>query len=94
MVYAPYGRTGIYMLQEFRRRLGIHAAEEAIRDLVVALAALPPGHPLALLRQAPDFRHEAAIADALLHPHGRAYSVPQLFDFIEKAGLAFGRWIR
>ena len=25
MVYAPYGRTGIYMLQEFCRRIGIHA---------------------------------------------------------------------
>ena len=27
MVYAPYGRTGIYMLQEFCRRLGIHATD-------------------------------------------------------------------
>ena len=25
MVYAPYGRTGIYMLQEFCRRVGFHA---------------------------------------------------------------------
>src|SRR5208282_208233 len=25
MVYAPYGRAGIYMLQEFCRRIGIHA---------------------------------------------------------------------
>jgi hypothetical protein len=46
------------------------------------------------LRQAPDFRNEAALADALLHPQDRAYSVPQLFDFLEKAGLAFGRWVR
>jgi SAM-dependent methyltransferase len=95
MVYAPYGRTGIYMLQEFCRRLGIHAADEEIRDLVAALRTLPPGHPLEnLLRQAPDFRHEAALADALLHPQDRAYSVPQLFDWIRRAGLTFGRWVK
>jgi SAM-dependent methyltransferase len=58
MVYAPYGRTGIYLLQEFCRRLDIHATDADIRDLIGALRALPPGHPLhSLLSQAPDFRH-------------------------------------
>ncbi|MGA8676229.1 MAG: methyltransferase, partial [Candidatus Acidiferrales bacterium] len=95
MVYAPYGRTGVYMLQEFCKRIGIHATDAEIRDLITALQALPPGHPLEnLLRAAPDFRQEAALADALLHPHDRAYSVPQLFDFLETAGLKFGRWIK
>ena len=95
MVYAPYGRAGIYMLQEFCRRIGIHATDENIRDLITALGALPPGHPLqSLLAHAPDFRNEAALADALLHPQDRAYSVPQLFDFLEGAGLTFGRWVR
>src|SRR4029453_962343 len=95
MVYAPYGRTGIYMLQEFRRRIGIQATHEEIRDFIAARTALPHRHPLAnLLREAPDFRQEAALADALLHPQDRAYSVPQLFDFIEGAGLRFGRWIK
>lgn len=95
MVYAPYGRTGIYMLQEFCRRLGIQATDQGIRELIVALASLPPGHPLGnLLREAPDFREEAALADALLHPQDRAYSVPQLFDFIKKGGLRFDRWIK
>jgi SAM-dependent methyltransferase len=95
MVYAPYGRAGIYMLQEFCRRIGTHASDTEIRDLIKALSALPPGHPLhSLLSQAPDFRTGAAVADALLHPQDRAYSVPQLFDFIESAGLTFGRWVR
>lgn len=95
MVYAPYGRAGIYMLQEFCRRVGIHPTDTEIPDLIRALSALPPGHPLeTILKEAPDFRNEAALADALLHPQDRAYSVPQLFDFIEKAGLTFGRWMR
>jgi SAM-dependent methyltransferase len=95
MVYAPYGRAGIYMLQEFCRGVGIQASDDEIRDLIVALGALPSGHPLArLLHEAPDFRREAALADALLHPQDRAYSVPQLLDFIGGAGLAFSRWVR
>jgi SAM-dependent methyltransferase len=94
MVYAPYGRTGIYMLQDFCRRLGIKATDEGIDDLMTALKLLPPGHPLEhLLREAPDFRHAAAVADALLNPQDRAYSVPQLFDFLNGAGLQFGRWL-
>jgi SAM-dependent methyltransferase len=95
MVYAPYGRAGIYLLQEFCKRIDIHAADDEIRDLIAALRALPPGHPLEnLMREAPDFREEAGLADALLNPQDRAYSVPQLFDFIKRGGLTFGRWIR
>jgi SAM-dependent methyltransferase len=95
MLYAPYGRTGIYMLQEFCRRIGVGATDEGIRDLSAALQALPPGHPLGhILREAPDFQHEAALADALLHPQDRSYSVPQLFGFIERGGLTFGRWAK
>lgn len=95
MVYAPYGRTGIYMMQEFCRRLGVRAGDDEIRDLITALRLLPPGHPLEqLLRAAPDFRHAAALADALLNPQDRAYSVPQFFDFIAGGGLTFGRWMK
>jgi SAM-dependent methyltransferase len=95
MVYAPYGRTGIYMLQEFCRRLGIRATDQGIHDLIEALRSLPGCHPLeTLLTEAPDFRQVAALADALLHPQDRAYSVPQLFGFLEKGGLRFGRWVK
>ncbi len=95
MVYAPYGRTGIYMMQRFCALLGIRPSEGEIRDLMVALQALPAGHPLeAVLREAPDFRDEAALADALLHPQDRAYSVPQFLDFLKNGALTFGRWVR
>jgi len=95
MVYAPYGRSGIYMLQEFCRRIGFRVPEGDIRELMAALKALPAHHPLAtLLHQAPDFRDEAALADALLHPQDRAYSVPQLLGFLKANRLTFGRWLR
>ncbi len=95
MVYAPYGRTGIYMLQQFCALLGVQASDAEIHDLMGALQALPAGHPLeALLREAPDFRDEAALADALLHPQDRAYSVPQFLDYLMNGALTFGRWVR
>lgn len=95
MVYAPYGRTGIYMLQDYCRLTGIRASETGIQELIAALRMLPPGHPLQrLLAEAADFRNPAALADALLHPQDRAYSVPQLFDFLENGGMRFERWIR
>ena len=95
MVYAPYGRAGVYMLQEFCRLIDVPASDDGIRSLVAALEELPARHPLAgLLRDAPDLRREGALADALLHPRDRAYSVPQLFELLEGAGLSFGRWVR
>lgn len=95
MVYAPYGRAGVYLLQAYCRRLGIGTTAAEIRDLAASLEALAADHPLVpLLRNAPDFRSGAALADALLHPQDRPYSVPQLFDFVRDAGLQFGRWLR
>jgi len=95
MVYAPYGRAGVYMLQDYCRRLGVSATESEIRDLAASLKALSPDHPIVpLLRNSPDFADKAGLADALLHPADRAYSVPQLMNFLESAGLVFERWMR
>lgn len=95
MVYAPYGRVGVYLLQEYCRKLGVGWDSADLRDLTDALKALPSDHPIVpLLKRSPDFATEAGLADALLHPNDRAYSVPQLMDFIAGAGLQFGRWLR
>lgn len=95
MVYASYGRAGIYMLQEYCRRLGIGTSDEEIQDLANTLMTLPQGHPMArLLGESADFRSSAGLADALLNPQDRAFTVPQFFEFIDQAGLRFGRWVR
>lgn len=95
MVYAPYGRIGVSMMQEYSRRLGIGTSDEELRDLARTLAEIPRDHPLTNpLRDTPDFRSRAGLADALLNPRDRTYSVPELFDFIGRSGLAFSRWYR
>lgn len=93
MVYAPYGRSGIYMLQDFFRRVLGPGAE--VQDVIAALEALPPKHPLAaLLDEVPDFKTREGLADTLLNPHDRAFSVPQLLELLRASDLAFGRWFR
>ena len=93
MVYAAYGRAGIYMMQEYCRLLGVSATSAELRDLGPTVAALPSDHPIAsVARRAKDFTQPDALADALLHPQDRAYTVPQLYTWLEGCGLSFGRW--
>ena len=92
MVYATYGRAGVYMLQEYCRRLGVGTTRQEIDDLIAVLQRLPEHHPLlATQRGSREFNGEA-LADALLNPRERSYSVSQLFDFIERNDLRFARW--
>ena len=93
MVYATYGRAGIYMMQEYCRLLRVGATEEELQDLGNTISALSSDHPIAgVARQAKDFRNPDALADALLHPQDRAFTVPQLYSWLQRCGLSFGRW--
>jgi hypothetical protein len=93
MVYAPYGRAGITMMQNYCRLLGIGVRDEDLRDLGETVQALPIDHPIAgVVRRAKDFAQPNALADALLNPQDRAYSVPQVYDWLARCGLRFGRW--
>src|SRR5262252_10338310 len=47
MVYATYGRAGIYMMQEYCRLLGLSASEIELRDLGATIRELSPDHPIA-----------------------------------------------
>jgi SAM-dependent methyltransferase len=95
MVYAPYGRTGVYLLQEYCRRLDVRPTAGEIADLVATLREIPAAHPIGrLLRESPDFADDDALADALLNPRDRAYSVRELFELVDGAGLGFTRWER
>jgi SAM-dependent methyltransferase len=93
MVYAPYGRAGIYMMQDYCRILGIGVQDEELNQLGETVQALPVDHPIAgVVKRAKDFARPDALADALLNPQDRAYSVPELHDWLERCGLTFGRW--
>jgi SAM-dependent methyltransferase len=93
MVYAAYGRAGVYMMQDYCRLLGVRANEEDLRQLGATIGALSPDHPIAAVaNRAKDFRQPDALADALLHPVDRAFTVPELYTWLERCGLRFARW--
>jgi SAM-dependent methyltransferase len=93
MVYGTYGRAGIYMMQEYCRLVGVRPTDEELRDLGETIGSLSADHPIAsVARRAKDFRRPDALADALLHPQDRAYTVPELHAWIERCGLVFARW--
>ena len=93
MVYATYGRSGIYMMQAYCRLLGITPSRQELQNLRTALNDLPEDHSLnQLLRKAKDFQNLDALADALLHPQDRSYTVPQVYEWLDRCGMSFGRW--
>ena len=93
MLYAPYGRTGVSMLQDYCRRLGVGTTPEEINDLTATLSHLSQHHPLVLMmRGSRDGLDANNLVDAVLNPRDRTYSVPQLYEFVERNDLKFARW--
>ena len=93
MLYASYGRTGVHMIQEYCRRLGVTTSQQDIKDLTTVLRGLPQHHPLiSMFRGEKQALDAETLVDALLNPRDRTYSVPEIYDFVERNGAKFGRW--
>jgi SAM-dependent methyltransferase len=93
LVYARFGRAGITMMQEYARILGIRPSHQELDDLGVTLDCLPKDHPLkSLMSKVKDFTNPDSLADAMLHPRDRAYTVSEIYEWLERCGMSFGRW--
>lgn len=93
MVYAQYGRTAVYMVQEMLRRM-MHDGMPRSEKLALARAFLnyvPQSHWLTVKNE--EFLEDinwpdgSGIYDLFLHSTDRAYTVPQIFTWVEQAGL-------
>ncbi len=93
MVYGQLGRTGVYQMQSLLRTLcgTVDGLDEALSLTKGVLAALPATNWFKRGEELhPDHLHggDAGIVDLLLHPQDRAYTVPQLYEWIEdRCGL-------
>lgn len=90
MVYAPYGRSGVYPLQEAFGALyeGL-APEERLAAAKKLLAKLPEGHPFKSNPNLGDHHaSDAGFYDLLLHSQDRAFDVPDLLEVMAGAGWA------
>ncbi len=97
MVYAPHGRTGVYMVQDALRLLA-PADEAPAARLDVARRVMRHLPETAWLRQnrfLDDHVNggDAGLYDVLLNPRDRAFSVPQLVALLAAAGLRVACWV-
>jgi len=89
MVYAPHGRTGVYMVQDALRLL---APPEASARLDIArrvLRHLPESNWLRFNRNFADHitGGDAGLADLLLNPRDRAFTIDAFAALLHGAGL-------
>ncbi len=97
MVYAPYGRTGVYMLQDALRLLAPDA--EPLADRLDAarrvLRHLPQSAWLRFNRGFADHitGGDAGLADLLLNPRDRAYTVAEFHALLAAHGLTVAAWM-
>ncbi|TCP42354.1 class I SAM-dependent methyltransferase [Rhodovulum marinum] len=89
MVYAPYGRSGVYPLQEAFGTLFDGLAPEArLVEAKRIVAGLPSGHPFRLNPHLGDHeRSDAGFYDLLLHSQDRPFSIGELDAALGMAGL-------
>jgi len=91
MLYAPYGRTGVYMLQSALRLLTPPEEPPAAR-LDIARRVMRHLPDSAWLRRNGYFRDhvdggDAGLYDLLLNPRDLAFDVPALFALLQRVGL-------
>ncbi|MDH3472494.1 MAG: class I SAM-dependent methyltransferase [Rhodospirillales bacterium] len=95
MLYGEYGRTGVYPMQAMLRALGAGLPlPERVALARRLMAALPAGN---WLRRNPYLgdhkRSDAELVDLFLHARDRAYTVPQVAELAEAAGLGIVAFI-
>ncbi|MGY3437565.1 MULTISPECIES: class I SAM-dependent methyltransferase [unclassified Marinovum] len=90
MVYAPYGRSGVYPLQEaFGALFADLPPKKRLKAAKAAFDALPAGHPFKCNPHLSDHRaSDAGFYDLLLHGQDRAYDVAALVGTLGRTGWA------
>jgi SAM-dependent methyltransferase len=94
MVYGKYGRTGVYHMQEIMRRVnkGIDNRVQEVANAKIILNNVPQTNWFARGRELVSDHinfGDIGIYDLFLHKQDRAYSIPELFEYITKQDLNF-----
>jgi len=97
MVYAPHGRTGVYMMQDALRRLA-PPEEPPQQRLDVARRVMKHVPETQWLRHNRNFDDhinggDAGLYDLLLNPRDRAFTVPAFSALLRDAGLRVSCWV-
>lgn len=96
MVYAPYGRSGVYPLQAaFGALLKDETPQGRVDAARAILERLPEGHPFRTNPNLSDhLSGDAGFYDLLLHSQDRAYDVAELNAALTRSGWALSGMTR
>lgn len=93
MLYALYGRSGLYMLQDLFQRLSVSQSASDVAMVKETLAHLNPDHlGYPMFQSTWDISFDAGVVDMFLHPIDRAYTVEGCLDFAKAANMNFIGW--
>ena len=86
MVYAPYGRPGVYSLQDaFGTLLNGPSPQDRLTTAKCIYEKLPAGHPFKTNPHLHDHvQSDAGFYDLLLHSQDQAFDVPRLIDTLRE----------
>ena len=88
MVYAPFGRSGVYPLQEAFGAVLDGPPRDRLRRANAIFDRIPDGHPFKRNLQLSDHRaSDAGFYDLLLHSQDRPYRIGELIETLARAGL-------
>ncbi|UCH75836.1 MAG: class I SAM-dependent methyltransferase [Rhodospirillales bacterium] len=95
MLYGRYGRMAVYMMQDLFRIVGAtEQSEEDVALVKATLPLLPPKHPLRIYAErSTDMKHDAGLVDLFLHRQDRPFTVGDVIEMTEDAGLVFQGWL-
>jgi SAM-dependent methyltransferase len=94
MVYGRYGRLDVYAIQDLMRLINGDGTDlqGQLANLKAALRGLSPANLMLRGRSRKQIEtmimNEANLVDTFLHVQERAYTVPELYQLIEGAGLS------
>jgi len=94
MVYGRYGRLDLYATQDLMRLVNKATTKlaERVANAKAVLRCLPPSNILLRGRHRQDVEamflaDDSNIYDALLHEQDAPFTVPEVYEFVERAGL-------
>ena len=94
MLYAKYGRAGIYMAQEMFRLLRLSQSPADVATVKSLINAFPTDHPLRrCLSRENDLAFDAGVVDTFLHRMDRPFTVGDCFTLLDSAGLVLQGWL-
>ncbi len=91
MLYAKYGRMAVYPLQEALRLINRDEPnfQKRVDNAKAILSNLPPTNWFIQSGSSfiQEIQSDVGIYDLLLHAQDRSYSIPELYDYLDGAGL-------